>query len=50
MSVDARTVSFGGRTAWGRNLAAPVRDFLSAETSGAATPPATEATAPATGG
>ncbi len=35
MSVDPRTVSFGGRTAWGRNLAAPVRDFLSTETGGA---------------
>jgi len=27
--------SFTGRTAWARNLAAPVRDFLSAETGGA---------------
>jgi len=26
----------GGRTAWGRNLAAPVREFLSTETGGAA--------------
>ncbi len=26
---------FGGRTAWARNLAAPVRDFLSTETGGA---------------
>jgi len=30
-------VSFAGTTAWGRNLAAPVRDFLSTETGGAAT-------------
>jgi Na+/H+ antiporter NhaA len=30
----ART--FGGRTAWARNLGAPVRDFLSTETGGAA--------------
>jgi len=36
MSADAQSVSFGGRTAWGRNLAAPVRDFLSTETGGAA--------------
>jgi Na+/H+ antiporter NhaA len=35
MSTDTRTLSFGGRTAWGRNLAAPVRDFLSTETGGA---------------
>ena len=28
--------AFGGRTAWARNLAAPVRDFLSTETGGAA--------------
>ena len=27
--------SFTGRTAWARNLAAPIRDFLSAETGGA---------------
>jgi Na+/H+ antiporter NhaA len=27
---------FGGRTAWARNLAAPVRDFLTTETGGAA--------------
>ena len=26
---------FSGRTAWARNLAAPVRDFLSTETGGA---------------
>jgi Na+/H+ antiporter NhaA len=26
---------FGGRTAWARNLAAPVRNFLSIESSGA---------------
>ena len=35
MSADAETISFGGRTAWARNLAAPVRDFLSTETGGA---------------
>jgi Na+/H+ antiporter NhaA len=35
MSTDVRSISFGGRTAWGRNLAAPVRDFLSTETGGA---------------
>ncbi len=35
MSVDAPAVSFGGRTAWARNLAAPVRSFLSTETGGA---------------
>jgi Na+/H+ antiporter NhaA len=31
----ARPAGFTGRTAWARNLAAPVRDFLSAETGGA---------------
>ncbi len=35
MSAQTPTVPFGGRTAWGRNLAAPVRDFLSTETGGA---------------
>ena len=35
MSTDTRTASFGGRTAWGRNLAAPVRNLLSAATGGA---------------
>ncbi len=35
-SAPGRTSSFTGRTAWARNLAAPVRDFLSAETGGAA--------------
>src|SRR3954471_3749257 len=29
------STSFSGRTAWARNLAAPVRDFLSTETGGA---------------
>ena len=29
-------MSFTGRTAWARNLAAPVRDYLSTETGGAA--------------
>src|SRR5947209_659934 len=33
MSNDA--VAYGGRTAWARNLAAPVRDFLATETGGA---------------
>jgi Na+/H+ antiporter NhaA len=33
---DARAAPLAGRTAWGRNLAAPVRDFLSTETGGAA--------------
>ncbi len=36
MSVDAQSTSFSGRTAWARNLAAPVRDFLATETGGAA--------------
>ena len=36
MSTDSRAAAFVGRTAWGRNLAAPVRDFLSTETGGAA--------------
>jgi Na+/H+ antiporter NhaA len=36
MSSNEQTSAFGGRTAWGRNLAAPVRDFLSTETGGAA--------------
>jgi hypothetical protein len=35
MSTDSRAAAFVGRTAWGRNLAAPVRDFLSTETGGA---------------
>jgi Na+/H+ antiporter NhaA len=35
MSADARAISFGGKTAWARNLAAPVRDFLSTETGSA---------------
>ncbi len=36
MSADAQAISsFGGRTAWARNLAAPVRSFLSTETGGA---------------
>ena len=34
-SSTRRGVSLTGRTAWARNLAAPVRDFLSAETGGA---------------
>lgn len=34
MSVQAPP-AYGGRTAWARNLAAPVRSFLSAETGGA---------------
>ena len=35
MSVGAQPPSYGGRTAWARNLAAPVRSFLSTETGGA---------------
>ncbi|MGZ4233254.1 MAG: Na+/H+ antiporter NhaA [Solirubrobacteraceae bacterium] len=35
MSTESRVISFGGRTAWARNLAAPVRSFLSTETGGA---------------
>ena len=35
MSVDAPATPFAGRTAWARNLAAPVRDFLTTETGGA---------------
>jgi Na+/H+ antiporter NhaA len=34
--AQAQTTPFSGRTAWGRNLAAPVRDFLSTETGSAA--------------
>ena len=30
--AEAQTTPFSGRTAWGRNLAAPVRDFLSTVT------------------
>jgi Na+/H+ antiporter NhaA len=36
MSADVQVESFGGRTAWARNLAAPVREFLGTETGGAA--------------
>jgi Na+/H+ antiporter NhaA len=35
MSVDTEAITEGGRTAWARNLAAPVRSFLSTETGGA---------------
>ncbi len=35
MSVDAQAINYGGRTAWARNVAAPVREFLSTETGGA---------------
>jgi Na+/H+ antiporter NhaA len=35
VSVEAGTVPYAGRTAWARNLAAPVRSFLSTETGGA---------------
>jgi Na+/H+ antiporter NhaA len=35
MSVEAQANSYRGRTAWARNLAAPVRSFLSTETGGA---------------
>jgi Na+/H+ antiporter NhaA len=34
-SLGART-AFGGRTAWARNMATPVREFLATETGGAA--------------
>jgi Na+/H+ antiporter NhaA len=34
--AEAQTTPFTGRTAWGRNLAAPVRDFLSTEAGSAA--------------
>ncbi len=33
--ADARATSYSGRTAWARNLATPVRDFLSTETGSA---------------
>ncbi len=36
MSAESQVLEQGGHTAWGRNLAAPVRDFLSNETGGAA--------------
>jgi Na+/H+ antiporter NhaA len=36
MSTGGQTTPYAGRTAWARNLAAPVRDFLSTETGGAA--------------
>ena len=36
MSATAESQSFGGRTAWARNVAAPVRDFLTTETGGGA--------------
>ena len=35
MSVGTETVTVGGRTAWARNLGAPVRSFLSTESGGA---------------
>ncbi len=35
MSVGTEAITYGGRTAWARNLAAPVRSFLSTETGGA---------------
>jgi Na+/H+ antiporter NhaA len=35
LSAQRTDSSFTGKTAWARNLAAPVRDFLSAETGGA---------------
>jgi Na+/H+ antiporter NhaA len=35
VSVEAQGSSYAGRTAWARNLAAPVRTFLSTETGGA---------------
>ena len=36
MSVEAAATGYAGRTAWARNLATPVRDFLGAETGSAA--------------
>jgi Na+/H+ antiporter NhaA len=33
--IDSQEATFSGRTAWARNLAAPVRDFLSTETGSA---------------
>ncbi|HWF72985.1 MAG TPA: Na+/H+ antiporter NhaA [Solirubrobacteraceae bacterium] len=36
MSATATATPYAGRTAWARNLAAPVRDFLGAETGSAA--------------
>ncbi|HEY1591332.1 MAG TPA: Na+/H+ antiporter NhaA [Solirubrobacteraceae bacterium] len=35
MSVGSEAIPYGGRTAWARNLAAPVRTFLSTEQGGA---------------
>jgi Na+/H+ antiporter NhaA len=35
MSAQRAAASFTGKTAWARNLAAPARDFLNAETGGA---------------
>jgi len=35
MSVETEAITYGGRTAWARNLAAPVRSFLSTEEGGA---------------
>src|SRR5271155_1145837 len=35
MSAAAQTTEYAGHTAWARNLASPVRDFLSAETGSA---------------
>src|ERR1700744_6162173 len=35
MSVDNGATTYAGRTAWARNLAAPVRSFLSTEEGGA---------------
>ncbi len=35
MTTETHPAAYAGRTAWARNLAAPVRDFLSAETGGA---------------
>jgi Na+/H+ antiporter NhaA len=35
MDLDADSTAYSGRTAWARNLAAPVRDFLGTETGSA---------------
>jgi Na+/H+ antiporter NhaA len=35
VGTETETITYGGRTAWARNLAAPVRSFLSTEAGGA---------------
>src|SRR4029077_1808506 len=46
MSAQPATAAYTGKTAWARNLATPVRDFLSAETGGAVVLIAAVAAAP----